>query len=706
MLKLPLPVFAAVAVLTFSWFAMPATAAELNIAKPKQHPYVDPAGERENSRLADAKVNSARVYNFYQRQADYYMAKGVPDGPLPAYPGLDAGLHGHWGKYNQNRYEDGRWNDIEHGRVLAHVVRLKDLTVLKGVCVKLGRNHELASCFDTMSLATRAVWSDGFIQFHPFRWGSSRNAELKGTPWFIDKQEEPGWVTADGNNAATRYLGNARDGEFIIFRYLIGQGDKSHEVHESPNAFSLAGGRVFSRRFYFAGLPQDGMPEARVRLGNLPGGAHVHSTAGTVIKKDGVFFLQLPEQRPRFGHLVVSVWRGPDKPADLDQQLATAAGHEPPVAGKSKRPAWPSVTLSGVMGEGDGAYVVDTIPVPFDNPHNTVMQLTGIDFFPNGDALVSVLAGDVWHVSGLGGDLERVTWRRYATGFNQPIGLRIDPDGVFVLDRGMITRLHDMDGNGEADLYENIANDFGGYKNSHTHTFGLARTADGHFHFVQREGFFRTDPKTHSTRETAYGLRNCMGVGDASGGTPASMIIETFEGEFYGLNKRAGEPTIARPLCFVPRGVDNSTGGMLEVTSSDWGPFEGRMVGLSYGSGTHYLILRTAGATTRSRTAACTAFVTPAKKSTTPAASRCSTTGSGSTSPKRSMPPAPPPIRTRRPSACSPTGGTTNTASATVRRSSRSRSRTPTNTASATARPSSRSTNPTRSATTSNRCVR
>ena len=45
---------------------------------------------------------------------------------------------------------------------------------------------------------------------------------------------------------------------------------------------------------------------------------------------------------------------------------------------------------------------------------------------------------------------------------------------------------------------------------------------------------------------------------------------------------------------FCPSGVDNSTGGMLEINSKKWGPFEGSHIGLSYGSGTHYLILRDA----------------------------------------------------------------------------------------------------------------
>ncbi|NIP93424.1 MAG: heme-binding domain-containing protein, partial [Akkermansiaceae bacterium] len=260
------------------------------------------------------------------------------------------------------------------------------------------------------------------------------------------------------------------------------------------------------------------------------------------------------------------------------------------------------IDLAGTLGKDDRPYAVDTIPLPFDNPYRSVMQLTGIAFLPNGDALVTVWCGEVWKVSGLRGDLRKVSWKRFATGFNQPIGVHIDEDGIFVMDRGRITRLHDLNGDDEADHYENYADDFGGYDRSHTHTFGLVRTPDKAFHFVQREAILRTVPSPGTNLE-AFGVRNCMGAGLWKGRyhiapqegnwTPASMIIEVRQGEFYGHHgDRSPDREIAPPLCYIPRGVDNSTGGMVEVTSKRWGPLEDHFLGLSYGSGIHYLILR------------------------------------------------------------------------------------------------------------------
>ena len=149
---------------------------ELNLATPDKYPYADLKGGRENYSLAKEKVNEARLYEFYARQADYYMANPdkIPE-VIPSYPGLDGAVHGHWGKNNQNNHNDGRWNNGEQGEHFTHVVKGKGFNVLKGICVKLGDGHVLSACFDPESLSYRAVWN-GWIRFEPHRWGTSRNA--------------------------------------------------------------------------------------------------------------------------------------------------------------------------------------------------------------------------------------------------------------------------------------------------------------------------------------------------------------------------------------------------------------------------------------------------------------------------------------------------------------------------------------------------
>ena len=145
-----------------------------NVARASEHPYADSSKGRENYQLASNPVNSKRLYDFFQRQADFYMAN--PDkvpAIIPAYPGLDAGEHGHWGKHNQNNHSDTRWNRAEMGEVITQVFRHQKLAVLKGICVRLGSHRELATCFDPQSLSYRAIWNGGFVKFDGFRWGTS-----------------------------------------------------------------------------------------------------------------------------------------------------------------------------------------------------------------------------------------------------------------------------------------------------------------------------------------------------------------------------------------------------------------------------------------------------------------------------------------------------------------------------------------------------
>src|SRR5207245_2084227 len=46
----------------------------------------------------------------------------------------------------------------------------------------------------------------------------------------------------------------------------------------------------------------------------------------------------------------------------------------------------------------------------------------------------------------------KVRWKRFAAGLHQPLGLKIVNDIVYVAGRDQITKLHDLNGDGEADF--------------------------------------------------------------------------------------------------------------------------------------------------------------------------------------------------------------------------------------------------------------
>ena len=51
-----------------------------------------------------------------------------------------------------------------------------------------------------------------------------------------------------------------------------------------------------------------------------------------------------------------------------------------------------------------------------------MMLFSGIDFDEEGHAYLPTLMGDVWKVLGLGEGMKEASWKRYATGLNQPFG--------------------------------------------------------------------------------------------------------------------------------------------------------------------------------------------------------------------------------------------------------------------------------------------
>src|SRR5690606_38346660 len=119
---------------------------------------------------------------------------------------------------------------------------------------------------------------------------------------------------------------------------------------------------------------------------------------------------------------------------------------------------WPQVIETAIHYGTGIPYAVDTIELPISNPWNALLFCGGHDFLPDGSALVCTMQGDVWHVSGLDQGSKRARWQRFAAGLHHALGLVVDDDGIFVLGRDQITRLHDRNRDGEADFYECFSN--------------------------------------------------------------------------------------------------------------------------------------------------------------------------------------------------------------------------------------------------------
>ena len=267
---------------------------------------------------------------------------------------------------------------------------------------------------------------------------------------------------------------------------------------------------------------------------------------------------------------------------------------------------WPQVLeTQGTLGQpvAGWPYVVDTLTLPFDNPWRTLFFIGGHDFFSNGDIALCTMTGDVWRVSGADAALSKLRWKRMAAGLHQPLGLVVVEDKVCVLGRDQITRLHDLNGDSEADYYECLTNEFETPTGGHDYMCGLERDGAGNFYTASgKDGLLKITPGKKA-EVIATGFRNPDGLGLAPDGTltvpysegewtPTSAIAQITPDGFYGYPGPHPDKKTLPPLLWLPRGIDNSAGGQTWVPDDRWGPLKGQMIHTSYGAGTHLLVLR------------------------------------------------------------------------------------------------------------------
>jgi len=543
---------------------------------------------------------------------------------------------------------------MDYGSLLTYTVGLPSLPgktndnlALKGMCIRVGTSNEAAICFDTDLLRYYAGWTDGFLDVSKTHLTTSKgswHAVIPGSVKFTTRLG-PGWAKGedftDPRPLAAgplprewgRFKGIYRHGQRVVFNYLVGE----CEVFETPDSVTTNGLTFFVRTLHVA--PRKSPLLLRVCDVGEEGGSVIASKDGTMAgltgeratwvrviggegkietTSEGRIQLRLPASEAS-GQVQVILWNGAaglatPRSGDVLSELPQLNPMDFCRGGPAQ---WPQkLVMGGRLGFG-GAYVVDTAIVPFDNPWRSWMRLTAFDFFSDGRAAVSTWNGDVWLVSGLDDKLGRVTWKRFAAGLFEPLGLRIVNDEVFVLCRDQLMRLHDLNGDDEADFYECFNNDTWVSPSYHAFAFDLQTDRAGNFYYTRcgqrvdpalplNGGMVKVSKDGSRAELIATGLRaaNGMGIGpndeivcgDNQGNwIPSSRINWIKPGGFYGYLPHARrEPPPAdyeKPICWLPMKADNSSGGQAWVTNDRWGPLKGQLLHTSYGRGTLFLVL-------------------------------------------------------------------------------------------------------------------
>jgi glucose/arabinose dehydrogenase/mono/diheme cytochrome c family protein len=198
------------------------------------------------------------------------------------------------------------------------------------------------------------------------------------------------------------------------------------------------------------GAKNDG---AAIALDSSSAGARVtiesSSTNGNTAGAEAVSFVRVaPHETPIEFSVLVSGAALPSDPAAA-----------PPRTTGTRR--WPQeVTTKITASTATGAYVVDDIALPTDNPWRRAVRPGDIQFLKDGTGVVITLDGDVWLVRGLEDGSTTARWRRFTSGLHEPLTVAIRDDQIYAFDRNGIWRLRDTDGDGEADRHELFSNAF------------------------------------------------------------------------------------------------------------------------------------------------------------------------------------------------------------------------------------------------------
>lgn len=122
------------------------------------------------------------------------------------------------------------------------------------------------------------------------------------------------------------------------------------------------------------------------------------------------------------------------------------------------------------------AYRVETIPVP----EGLAAETGGLAFLPDGRLAACFTRGEVMIY-----DPQTKQWQLFAEGLHEPLGLlAVSNSELLVMQRPELTRLRDTNGDGQADVYEKVTDDFGLSGNYHEFNYGPVQDEVGNLYIT------------------------------------------------------------------------------------------------------------------------------------------------------------------------------------------------------------------------------
>ena len=145
-------------------------------------------------------------------------------------------------------------------------------------------------------------------------------------------------------------------------------------------------------------------------------------------------------------------------------------------------PRWISALLTffaaasaGLCGEAPKQSDFYTI-TRFEAPEGHSVETAGIAILPGNQVAVCTRRGQIWTIdNAFTHPAQPAQWKIFAEYLHEPLSLAWENGWLYAVQRPEVTRLKDEDGDGRADLFETVSDEWGISGNYHEYNFGTPR---------------------------------------------------------------------------------------------------------------------------------------------------------------------------------------------------------------------------------------
>lgn len=204
------------------------------------------------------------------------------------------------------------------------------------------------------------------------------------------------------------------------------------------------------------------------------------------------------------------------------------------------------------------SYAVENIQMP----HGLMAETGGLAFLPDGRLAACFIRGEVMLYTP-----QTKEWKVFATGLHEPLGIHAVNNSEFiVMQRPELTRIKDSDGDGMADHYETLSDDFGISGNYHEFNYGPVLDSKGNMYIA-----LNTASQGGSVRPEVRGTLNPLGR-DMAHGIYEMYSVVPYRGWVMKLPAGEGKLQPYASGMRSPNGLGFDLKGNLFVTDnqSDW----------------------------------------------------------------------------------------------------------------------------------------